>query len=147
MSLLDYKPDTETVEVKGRQAFTFDVHGLTFFDISKIIKVHYHDLDSLFDLYETHAGQDLTSLATGRFATTLISDAPGIVAHIIALASDGGEAALPMAQSLPAIAQIDALRKIGALTFSDVEEVKKLAAQVMGQLKQAKETSQGQRKK
>ncbi|QMV29980.1 tail length tape measure protein [Providencia phage vB_PreS-PibeRecoleta] len=125
MSLSQYTPDTETVIVKGRKEFAFEVRGLTFFDFSKIIKVHYHDLDGLFDLYEKHAGQDLTALATGRFATTLISDAPGIVAHIIALASDDGEAALPMAQSLPAIAQIDALRKIGSLTFSDVEEVKK----------------------
>lgn len=147
MSLSQYTPDTETVVVKGRKEFTFEVRGLTFFDFSKIIKVHYHDLDGLFDLYEKHAGQDLTALATGRFATTLIADAPGIVAHIIALASDDGEAALPMAQSLPAIAQIDALRKIGALTFSDVEEVKKLVAQVMGQLKEAKGQTQGRKKK
>lgn len=138
MSLAQYKPDTETVTVTGRNAISFEVRGLTFFDFSKIIKVHYHDLDGLFDLYEKHAGTDLTALATGKFATTLISDAPGIVAHIIALASEDGEAALEAAQSLPAMAQIDALRKIGALTFNDVEDVKKLFAQVMGQFQKVK---------
>lgn len=135
MALLDYTPDTETVVVTGARKTTFEVRGLTFLDISKLIKVHYDDLGGLFDLYEKHAGQDLTAIATGRFATTLIADAPGIVAHIIALASDSGEEAITVAQSLPAMAQVDALRKIGRLTFSDVEEVKKVIAQVMGQVK------------
>lgn len=133
MALSDFTPDTEEVVIKN--GVTFAVRGLSFNDISKIIRVHYHDLEGLFDMYEAAAGKggDITALAAGRFATTIISDAPGIVAHIIALAADE-EAQLEKVQMLPLLSQYDALVKIGRLTFSDVEEVKKIFAQVMGQV-------------
>lgn len=136
MALSDFKPDTVTIAIqpnKGDSSPTVELRGLSFHDFSKLIRVHYHDLDGLFDLYENSAGQDLTAIAAGRFATTLIADAPGLVAHIIALAADD-EAALDIAQQLPLIVQIEALKTIGGLTFSDVEEVKKMLALVMGQL-------------
>ena len=37
---------------------------------------------------ETHGGSDLSYVAMGKFAMGLINDAPGLVAHIIALAAD-----------------------------------------------------------
>lgn len=136
MALADFKPDTVTVALKpslGDKSPTVELKGLSFHDFSKLIRVHYHDLDGLFDIYENSAGQDLSAIAVGRFATTLIADAPGLVSHIIALAA-GEEDQLEAVQSLPLIVQIDALKAIGGLTFSDVEEVKKMLALVMEQL-------------
>ncbi|AIU37952.1 tail length tape measure protein [Chivirus chi] len=127
MSLSDYTPEIEEITIparRGKKAGSFNVRGLSFHDISKIIRVHYHDLDGLFDLYQKTAGEDLTAIATGRFAVSLVSDAPGLVAHVIALAADE-EAELEKVQTLPLLVQFDALKKIAGLTFSDVEEVKK----------------------
>lgn len=136
MSLAEFQPDTEVVTIPGRRGkkeTTFEVRGLSFHDLSKIIRVHYHDLEGLFDLYQSSAGTDLTALATGRFAVALVNDAPGIVAHIIALAADEEEQ-LEKVQTLTLMTQYDALTKIAKLTFSDVEDVKKIMAQVMGQV-------------
>lgn len=136
MSLADYAPEIEEITIParhGKKAGSFNVRGLSFHDISKIIRVHYHDLDGLFDLYQKTAGEDLTAIATGRFAVSLVSDAPGLVAHVIALAADE-EAELEKVQTLPLLVQFDALKKIAGLTFSDVEEVKKMFAQVMEQI-------------
>jgi hypothetical protein len=136
MSLANFEPDYEQVIIKGtrgRDDSSFQVRGLSFHDISQIVRVHYSDLDGLFDLYETSAGQDLSALAAGRFAVRLVSDAPGIVSHIIALAADEEEQ-LEKVAMLPVLTQYDALQKIARLTFSDVEEVKKIFAQVMEQV-------------
>lgn len=136
MSLADYTPETEEITIparRGEKAGSFNVRGLSFHDISKIIRVHYRDLDGLFDLYQKTAGEDLTAIATGRFAVSLVSDAPGLVAHVIALAANE-EAELEKVQTLPLLVQFDALKKIAGLTFSDVEEVKKMFAQVMEQI-------------
>lgn len=139
MSLADFKPEVVEIQAKGKTLFT--VRGLSFFDISKIVRVHYHDLDSLFDLYEKTAGQDFTAIATGKFAVNLINDAPGIISHIIALAADE-EDQLETVQKLGLMTQYDALLAIGRLTFSDVEEVKKIFAQVVGLVQKVKAEGQ-----
>lgn len=136
MALADYTPDTEEVIVHGkgkRKSHSFNVRGLSFHDISKIIRVHYHDLDGLFDMYQTASGSDFSAIAAGQFAIKLVSDAPGLVAHIIALAADE-EDQLETVQKIPALSQFDALKKIAVLTFADVEEAKKMFAQVMAQV-------------
>lgn len=139
MSLSDFTPDTEEVVVKRARKgdMTFEVRGLSFLDISKIVKVHYDDLEGLFDLYETHGGGDLSYVAMGKFAMALINDAPGLVAHIIALGADE-EAFLEKAQTLPLMAQIDALKAIAKLTFSDVEDIKKMLGKAMELMRETK---------
>lgn len=139
MSLSDFTPDTEEVVIKRAKKgdMTFEVRGLSFLDISKIVKVHYDDLEGLFDLYETHGGGDLSYVAMGKFAMALINDAPGLVAHIIALGADE-EAFLEKAQALPLMAQIDALKAIAKLTFSDVEDIKKMLGKAMELMRETK---------
>ncbi|HGH0737026.1 TPA: hypothetical protein ACJHHA_005587, partial [Klebsiella pneumoniae] len=66
-----------------------------------------------------------------------INDAPGLVAHIIALAADD-EANLEKAQRLPLTAQIDALKAVGRLTFSDVEDIKKMLRKAMDLMRETK---------
>ncbi|AKJ73899.1 hypothetical protein SP37_32 [Salmonella phage 37] len=68
MSLADYAPEIEEITIParhGKKAGSFNVRGLSFHDISKIIRVHYHDLDGLFDLYQKTAGEDLTPSLRG----------------------------------------------------------------------------------
>lgn len=149
MALSDYTPDTEEVIVRGngkRKSHTFNVRGLSFHDISKIIRVHYHDLDGLFDIYQTAAGEDFSAIAAGQFAIKLVSDAPGLVAHVIALAADEEEH-LEVVQKLPILCQFDALKKIAVLTFSDVEEAKKMLAQVMAQVEELNGKKPAQKRK
>jgi hypothetical protein len=127
MSLAEFQPERLTVTAKG---VSFDVRGLSIIDISSVIKLHMNDLEALFDMYEQEAqGLSFSNVALAKYATRLIQDAPGLVAHIIALACDEPEQ-VNNAKRLPLIAQIDALKKIGKLTFEEVGGVKKLIAEM-----------------
>ncbi|QJI52241.1 pre-tape measure frameshift protein [Cronobacter phage JC01] len=128
MSLADFQPETRTVKVKN---VTFEVRGLSFADISSLIRTHMDDLEAVFTMYEREAqGLNFGNLAMARLATALISDAPGLVAHIIALAADSPEF-VDKAARLPAFTQLDALKKIGAMTFEEVGGVKKLLEMIV----------------
>lgn len=130
MSLSEFAP--ETLQVKTKRA-TFDVRGLSFLDLAELLKVHHNDLESLFALYEKDsAAGAISNIAMARYATTLIKEAPGLVAHIIALAADE-PTMVDNASRLPLLAQTDALQKIGKLTFEEVGGVKKLF-QMIGNL-------------
>lgn len=130
MSLADFQPETLTVKYKGNE---LTVRGLSIIDISSILKVHMHDLETLFDMYEQESqGLTFGNVALAKYATRLISDAPGLVAHIIALACDE-PAMVNKAERLPMIVQIEAIKKIGTLTFEEVGGVKKLIEE-MGNL-------------
>lgn len=140
MALSDFTPDTETVVIKRRNKgdFTLELRGLSFHDISRLVKTHFDDLEGLFDIYEQNGGSDLSYIGIGKFAVALVNDAPGLVAHMIALAS-GEEGELDKAQSLPLIAQIDAIKAIGRLTFSDVDDIKKSITKAVDLIKTMQE--------
>ena len=122
MALADFTP--ETVSIKAGRA-TIAVHGLSFTDISSLIKTHFDDLDGLFDIYEKHSGADFSNIAMGRYAVGLVKEAPGLVAHIIALAADEPDL-VDVAAKLPLLAQVEALQAIGKLTFEEIGGVKKM---------------------
>lgn len=135
MALSDFEPDTITIPV-GKKT-TFDVRGLSFLDLSALMRTHFNDLENLFELYEKEAGQDINNMSMARYATALIKDAPGLVAHLIALAADEPQM-VNNAHRLPLLTQVDALRAIGKLTFEEVGGVKKLIgmiADLAGELK------------
>lgn len=140
MALSDFKPETLTVSTKK---VSFEVRGLSFVDLSSIVRLHYHDLEALFELYAADSASGaVTNLAIARYATTLIREAPGLVSHIIALAADEPEM-VNNAARLPLLAQTDALQKIGKLTFEEIGGVKKMMAQI-SQLASDLRGSQGQ---
>lgn len=135
MSLADFKPETKTI--KGRN-FEFTVRALSFTDLSALIRLHYTDLEALFTLYEQEAaGGGMSTVAIGRYATSLIKDAPGLVSHIIARAADEPEL-VDVAGRLPLLAQIDSLQAIGKLTFEEVGGAKKLMERMMALVKDLK---------
>lgn len=121
MALSDYKP--ETIKVKGRN-YQFDVRGLSMQDVAALMRTHMDDLENLFKLYEQQGSEELTAVSLGRFALALVKDAPGLTAHIVALASDEPEA-VDNAARLPFMAQVEALKGVGTLTFAGVGGVKK----------------------
>ncbi len=123
MALSDFTP--ETIEIKSKRV-TFDVRGLSMIDLSAILRVHIDDLEHLFKMYEEEAGNaSFSNISMARYATRLISDAPGLVSHIIALAADEPDM-VSTVERLPMMTQLDALKAIGKLTFEEVGGVKKL---------------------
>lgn len=135
MSLADYKPETKTIKTR---AVTFEVRGLSFTDISALIRLHYTDLEALFTIYEQEGVTGgMNSVSIARYATGLMKDAPGLVSHIIARAADEPEL-VDVAGRLPLLAQVDALKAIGQLTFEEVGGAKKLMEMVMNLAKDLK---------
>lgn len=133
MALSDFQPEKIKITGKG---VSFEVRGLSFVDLSSLIKTHMHDLEGLFTMYEQEANNiSFGNAAMARYMTNLIADAPGLVSHIIALASDEPES-VNNALRLPILVQADALKAIGKLTFEEAGGAKKLFDQVMGLVKQ-----------
>lgn len=133
MSLSEYQPETLTVTAKK---VSFEVRGLSFIDMSSLLRTHMDDLESLFTMYENEANNiSFGNAAMARYMTRLIADAPGLVAHIIALAADEPEM-VNNARRLPLLVQVDALKKIGTLTFEEAGGAKKLFDQVMNLVKE-----------
>lgn len=123
MSLSDFQPETITV---SHRRITLELRGLSFVDISSLMRTHMNDLETLFDMYEQEANNiSFGNVAMARYVTRLVSDAPALVSHIIALAADEPEM-VNKAAKLPLTLQLDSLKAIGKLTFEEVGGVKKL---------------------
>jgi hypothetical protein len=124
MSLVGYKPPVETVEFKGG---SFQVKGLSLNDVSTLVQANLSDMEQLFGLFDKAVGNG-ANMDIGGLASTLIAHAPGFVAATIALActeQDDFEVRLEAARILPMPVQIDAIKKIGAVTFEEAGGVKK----------------------
>lgn len=121
MTLAAFTPETVTVSGKN---YNFTVRGLGMQDIASMLRAHLTDLEHVFDLYEKQGGGDMSHVALGQFVLALIKDAPGLVAHAIALACDEPDA-VDNAAKLPFMAQVSALKAIGKLTFEEIGGVKK----------------------
>ena len=118
---------TSQVETPGG---SFAVRGLSLEDIVNLYNEHTEQAGSLFDQFNKWAaadGDDLPPL--DQFIALLISQAPILVARVIAKAADEDTPeGLHMARRLAPIEQADALEKIGKLTFRSEEDVKKMLA-------------------
>lgn len=130
MSLADYKPETLPVQLGREQSM--EVQGLSLEHLAVLLREHMPDLDAVFDLFD--GVENMPQGAGQQLAMTLISQAPGLVANVIALAANQPEHA-EKAAMLPAPVQIDALMKIGELTFTEVGGVKKFLEHIAALLK------------
>lgn len=119
MPLAGYQPEHRTVALSNGNSF--DVRGLSLNDVAVLIRTHFPDLDALFDLFEGVENMEAEQMK--GLALTLLTNAPGFVANVIALAAGEGDAS--DAERLPAPVQLQALFDIGELTFSEVGGVKK----------------------
>lgn len=130
MPLVGYQQERRTIALSGGNSFT--VRGLSLSDLSVLIREYYEDLSALVDLFD---GKKMTMQDWSPIVLPLVSQAPGLSASIIALASDEGTAAIPSILQLPAPVQIKALTDIGDLTFTEVGGVGKAVELVAGLLK------------
>lgn len=113
---------TDTVEIADGGKFA--VRGISPEDALGLYYRHTGELSALFDKFaeRAKAREEVSAMEVG---TAMVSGAPRIMAEIIALAADGDprdaesfEQLVNVARKLPAGVQMDALQKIGALTFS-----------------------------
>ncbi len=119
MPLAGYKPETREVVVGGD---SFNVKGLALNEIAVLVREHFPDLEALADLFGNGI-ENIDSQSFQPLALSLITNAPGFVANVIALAAGEGDAS--DAERLPAAVQVKALFDIGELTFKDVGGPKK----------------------
>lgn len=129
MSLAGYQPERRTIAAGGGQSFT--VTGLSLNHVSVLIREHFPDLDAIFDLFQ-HVDQ-MTKEDFAPLALSVVSQAPGFAANVIALAA--GEGTGEDAQRLPAPVQVKALSEIAEMTFAEVGGVGKALEMVTGLLR------------
>lgn len=144
MALSDYQPHKETIKGLTGSRYNFDVRGLSMVDITSIVRTHLDDLENLFDMYEKQGDSELSQASLGRFALALVKDAPGLVAHVIALASDEPDS-VENAAKLPLDAQIMAIRAIGKMTFEGIGGVKKFMDEFKGVVQATKPAKGGKK--
>lgn len=124
-SLSDIIIPTEEVEVA--KGVTITLRGLSFLDLSLLIQDHAVVLDKL---YREHVVERHEMPPTDQLARALMTEAPDLVAQVIAHANDEPES-YEKVQKLPGIVQINALIAVAALTFHSEDEVKKLLETVI----------------
>lgn len=121
MSLADYQPSRATVEFRGG---SLNVRGLSLDDVTHLIRHHLDDLDQIIAMYGDGVDTQMASVATAQYALKLVREAPGLVANVIALASDEPDHA-EKARMLPLPVQVDVLKEVGRLTFEEAGGLKK----------------------
>lgn len=144
MSLKSYKPVTDTVELPGGHQLA--VRGLTTNDLSALFSRYAGDIESVFRLLVD--GKSKGSIAVDDASATVaqfINAAPAIAASVIACGAGDGDdaAAFEVALELPFPCQLDALLKIGKLTFGTEQSLKKFVATVSTMINKVEEQPLG----
>lgn len=119
MGLSNYKPESRQVVLQGG---SFSVEGLSLEDVSVLVREHLPDLEGLFDIFQkanVSASTDLVPVVQ-----SLVSQAPGFAANLIAIASREPDAAANAAK-IPFPKQVEIILAIGDLTFKETGGIKK----------------------
>jgi hypothetical protein len=133
MALADFQPETREIQAGGGQSFA--VKGLALTQITVLIREHFPDLDAILMLFQ-EAGETPTVSSLQTVILSIVSQAPGLAANLIALAAGEGDAR--QAEKLPLGVQIKALQEIGELTFTEVGSVGKLLGAIAALMKNEK---------
>lgn len=121
----------------------FDVRGLSLTDIMFLAREHLPVMEHAYDqlagaLPEEGLEEGSEEAVAADLGKMLLEQAPTAAAEVIALASDDfDEESVKIAMALPFSAQVDALQKIGKLTFASEDDVKKAVAAVTNMLRGA----------
>lgn len=116
-----------TEEVPVSEGVTITIRGLSFLDLSIVLQDHATVLDKL---YREHVVERQEMPPTDQLAKALMTEAPDVVAHIIARANDEPES-WEKVQKIPGIVQINCLVSLARLTFHSEAEVEKLMETVI----------------
>lgn len=124
MGFADYKPPREHVPFGGGGGGVW-VRGLSLDDLSRLVRTHFVDLEGLLRLYDDQVASGpfpgLGSLGLDELVLTLCRDAPQFAATVLLLAAEeaGDERAEAAIRTLPFPVLVDALAKVGRLTFEE----------------------------
>lgn len=110
---------------------SFAVQGISLESLAILIRTHFKDLEALFGLFEKIDTIDESQLES--LALSVIQDAPGFVANVIALAAGEPDQA-PVVQGLPFPVQVEALLAVGDLTFNESGGVKKFLPALLNRI-------------
>jgi len=123
MGLKDIKLPTAEVLVPGSGSFT--VRGLSFVDMQSLYVKYASEMAAFFTVLAQGANSRAVEIENAAaLAADVITKAPALAADIIAVAT-GEDDAFELALSLPVSVQIEALTKIGPLTFGSEGGTKK----------------------
>jgi hypothetical protein len=145
MALRAYTPEQREIKIKGQ--VLGEVQGLSLENISVLVHKHLPDLEALYALFDEDVR---AAMQTGDMVNVLapvVTQAPGFVANVIALAANEPDGAPTIQQTWPFSAQLAALVVIFELTFSEIGEVKKVKEFVAALLTKAKTKTTGTGKK
>lgn len=125
MGLKGYTAPTEAVELPGGGSFT--VRGLSLPDVIFLVQNYAAPLEALFNKFSDEDG-DVDNVR--HVAVELVHETPRLAAAAIALASDEPEE-VETILTLPFPVQIDAIEKMGKLTFDTTGGPKKVVETVI----------------
>lgn len=129
MPLAGYQPEYRIIQIGTTNSF--QVRGLGLNDVAVLVREHFPDLEALSDLFGNLDEMDAQKMQP--LVLSLVSNAPGFAANVIALAAGEGDAS--DAEKLPFPIQVQALLDIGELTFNDVGGIKKAMELIAALLK------------
>lgn len=109
-----------------------NITGLSFNSLAILINEHLTDLEGIVELMSDDQ-LELSSTDFNKIVSSLVLQAPGLAANIIAVAA--GEGSAEDAIQLPMAVQIHALLQIADMTFKEVGGVKKSWEQIAALLK------------
>jgi hypothetical protein len=132
MSLKDFKIASDVVTFRGG---SLELRGLSLNDFSVLMRNYLPELNNLFQLYENEATRDNAISQSVKFASTVVQEAPGMVAQMIVLCGDEDTSLLPVAAKLPITVQVECVRKIIELTFEEAGGAKKFLDSLVGMVK------------
>lgn len=131
MSLQDYEVPTRTVPL-GQKGQSVKLTGLSLEGIAILIREHQPDLEGIYEMFVQ--AEKLSDGDWLKMAASIASQAPGLVANIIAVSANEPESA-PIVMKMPIPLQVDLLVAAGEMTFSEPGSVKKTLQMVMGLFK------------
>lgn len=118
MSLRDIVIETDSVVYNGQ---TIPLRGISTNDVKSILARARNSADLLFNMAArkgVREAKDLTEDSIKNIANTAITELPVLISVVIAQSADDIESA-PIVERLPASVQLDCLRKIARMTFTD----------------------------
>lgn len=141
MALVAFTPEMREIKTAKGQVLA-EVQGLSLEPVATLLRTHLPDLDALVELFTNKESAEAFSTEDWmKLALPIVTQAPGLVANIIALAANETDAS-PV-KTWPLSVQIAALVVIFELTFSEIGEVKKAIGIVAALLAKKKTMTTG----
>ena len=137
MSLADYTPETDTVEIRrpknGEPAQVLTLRGLNLTDFGALIADHLAEIEAIYNTYVKDRARLIRQGSLDTFLISLCTNSPEIVAEVISRGAGEPEMKEKAAQ-LPFSVQAVALSKIARMTFEEAGGLPNLLAALLNLL-------------